>query len=100
MRAVPLAAVGQWTSRNSCETHLCHTGLAGATPADHSGAPHPRIQSRALNHITGDNTAAVYFRPQLPPKLQIDTDRINHSIGSLLLAMLSSFYEWLDLARD
>jgi hypothetical protein len=53
-----------------------------------------------LNHITGDNTAGAYFRPQLPPKLQIDTDRINHSIGSLLLAMLSSFYEWLDLARD
>jgi len=55
------------------------------------------IQSRALNHITGDNTAGANFRP---PKLQFDTDRINHSIGSLHLAMLSSLYEWLDLARD
>jgi hypothetical protein len=28
-----------------------------------------------LNHIPGGNIATAYFRPQLPPELEFDTDR-------------------------
>jgi hypothetical protein len=33
-------------------------------------------QSPNLNHIPGGNIATAYFRPQLPPELEFDTDRI------------------------
>jgi hypothetical protein len=28
-----------------------------------------------LSHIPGGNIAKAYFRPQLPPELEFDTDR-------------------------
>jgi transposase InsO family protein len=41
--------------------HRCHSGLAGATPAQRSGVPHH--QSQNLSHIPGGNIAKAYFRP-------------------------------------
>jgi hypothetical protein len=35
-----------------------------------------RSQSPTLNHIPGGNIATAYFRPQLPPELEFDTDRL------------------------
>ena len=53
--------------------HRCHSGLAGATPAQRSGLPLPPMAK--LIHILGANIATAYFRPQLPPELEFDTDR-------------------------
>ena len=35
----------------------------------------PHRQSQSLSHIPGGNIATAYFRPQLPPELEFDTDR-------------------------
>jgi hypothetical protein len=55
------------------DLHRCHSGLAGATPAERSACPHR--QSQNLTHIPGGNIATAYFRPQMPPELEFDTDR-------------------------
>lgn len=55
--------------------HRCHTGLGGSTRLN--GVAYPLSQSLDLNHIPGGNTATACFRPQLPPELQFDTDRLN-----------------------
>ncbi len=39
-------------------------------------------QSQSLSHIPGGNIATAYFRPQLPPKLELDTDTSKPSISS------------------
>ena len=36
---------------------------------------YPHSQSLSLSHIPGGNIATAYFRPQLPPELEFDTDR-------------------------
>src|ERR1019366_6333020 len=54
--------------------HRCHTGLAGATPA-RTAVAYPHSQSLNFSHIPGGNIATAYFRPQLPPELEFDTDR-------------------------
>jgi transposase InsO family protein len=55
--------------------HRCHSALAGATPAERSGVPYR--QSQNLSHVPGGNIATAYFRPQLLPELEFDTDRLS-----------------------
>ncbi len=43
--------------------HRCHTGLAGITPPQRSGAPEHQ-KSQACNHTAGENTATASFRPR------------------------------------
>ena len=52
--------------------HRCHSGLAGATRLNGAACPHR--QSQNLSHIPGGNIAEAYFRPQLQPELEFDTD--------------------------
>src|ERR1700731_1727902 len=39
-----------------------------------NGAACPHRQLQNLSYIPGDNIAKAYFRPQLPPELEFDTD--------------------------
>jgi len=40
-----------------------------------NGVAYPHGQSLNWNHIPGGNIATAYFRTQLPPELEFDTDR-------------------------
>jgi hypothetical protein len=42
---------------------------------------YPHNQSLSLSHIPGGNIATVYFRPQVAPELEFDTDRPNGFSG-------------------
>jgi hypothetical protein len=44
----------------------------------------PHNQSLNLSHMPGGNIATAYFRPQLPPKLEFDTDRLDITCTTLL----------------
>jgi hypothetical protein len=37
---------------------------------------YPHSQSLSLSHIPGGNIAMAYFRHQLPPELEFDTDTL------------------------
>ena len=52
--------------------HRCHTGLAGATPAERCGVP---AQPIANLQLPGGYIAMAYFTPHLLPELKFDTDR-------------------------
>jgi len=41
-----------------------------------NGAACPHRQWQNLSHIPGGNIAKAYFRPQLPPELEFDTDTL------------------------
>ena len=53
--------------------HRCHTGLAPELRR-RNGVAYPHSQSLNLSHIPGGNIATAYFRPQLLPELEFDTD--------------------------
>jgi hypothetical protein len=40
----------------------------------------PHNQSLSLSHILGGNIATAYFRPQLPPELEFDSDKTSRSV--------------------
>jgi hypothetical protein len=61
-------------AKPSREKYLDGSGLAGATPAERSGVP-AQPKSLNLSHTLGGNIATAYFRPQLLPGLEFDTDR-------------------------
>ena len=47
-----------------------------------NAAAYPHHQSQNLSHIPGGNIAKAYFRPQLPPELEFDTDRVDDEATS------------------
>jgi hypothetical protein len=65
--------------------YALYSGLAIISVAGRLLAPivqrfRHRFQSQNVSHIPGGNIATAYFRPQLPPELEFDTDR--HTGGS------------------
>jgi hypothetical protein len=56
--------------------HRCHSGLGWPELRPLNGAAYPHRQSQNLSHIPGGNIAKAHSRPQLPPELEFDTDRI------------------------
>ena len=53
-----------------------------------NGTAPPHRQWQNLTHIPGGNIARAYFRPQLPPELEFDTDTLPGAIRTVLLALL------------
>ena len=53
-------------------------GVTAGWPELHRlrGVAYLRRQSQNLTHIPGGSIATAYFRPQLPPELEFDTDRL------------------------
>jgi hypothetical protein len=43
-------------------------------PRRRNAVAYPHSQSLNFSHIPGGNIATAYFRPQLPPELEFDTD--------------------------
>jgi transposase InsO family protein len=60
---------------------------------------YPYRQSQNLSHIPGGNIATAYFRPQLLPELEFDTDRI-HKTSSEDREDNTDFRAWIVLAKS
>src|SRR6185437_2607970 len=59
-----------------------YTGVTAGRPEVRrlKGAAYPHRQSQNLTHILGGSIATAYFRPQLPPELEFDTDMFGDGV--------------------
>jgi hypothetical protein len=61
--------------RRALQLAIDRNGQIVAVMAEAGTYPHRR--SLNLSHIPGDSIATAYFRPQLPPELEFDTDTLS-----------------------
>jgi hypothetical protein len=55
--------------------------------------PHHQSQNLSHIHIPGGNIAKAYFKPQLPPELEFDTDRLNDAVVILCVGVIETAVE-------
>jgi hypothetical protein len=75
-----------------------NTGVTAAWPELRwlNGAAYLYHQSQNLSHIPGGNIAKAYFRPQLPPELEFDTDTSTRPMLRRLTATRSTLNKLTD----